>query len=106
MPPRREQLDLTVIPIDSYCPVLIRDRKPCPLPPGIFFYIVSPYLMTHDVLVQEHHVGEPVLTHLIRWPERLRPARPPGPRDRVMPVMTRLHLTESRLNRASGKDRN
>ena len=66
MPPRRQQLDLTVIPIDSYCPGSIRDRKPFPLPPGIFFYIVPPYLMTHDVLVHEHHVGEHVLTHLIR----------------------------------------
>ena len=57
---------LTVIPIDSHCPGSIRDRKPFPLPPGIFFYIVPPYLMTHDVLVHEHHVGEHVLTHLIR----------------------------------------
>ena len=90
MPPRRQQLHLTVIAIDSYCPVSIRDRKPFPLPPRIFFYIVPPYLMTHDVLVHEHHVGEHVLAHLIsdQRPERLRPARPPGPRDRVMPVMT------------------
>ena len=88
MPPRRQQLDLTVIPIDSYCPASIRDREPFPPPPGIFFYIVPPYLMTHDVLVHEHHVGEHVLTHLIGRPERLRPSRPPGPRDRVMPVMT------------------
>ena len=65
MPPRREQLDLTVIAIDSYCPASIRDRKPSPLPPGIFFYIVAPYLMTHDVLVHEHHVGEHVLAHPI-----------------------------------------
>ena len=87
MPPRRQRLDLTVIPIGSYCPGSIRDRKPFPRPPRIFFNIAPPYLMTHGVLVHEHHVGEHALTHLIRWPERLRPARPPGPRDRVMPVM-------------------
>ena len=62
------------------------------------------YLMKHDVLVREHHVGEHVLTHLIGRPGRLRLARPPGLRDRVMPVIMSYILLYSRLNRDQTAD--